>query len=141
MESQGLLEIFKRSLDIRNARYLSFIGDGDAKNYKILKDNNPYHPDEIIKYECISHVGERMGAKLRKLTKEKNLGGKGGLLISFIETIQSYFTNAIKKNLTNLEKMKKLFGLFIIIIWQLIQIHVTHIVHQVKTVGVFTTKQ
>ena len=75
----------------KGVRYTSFVAYGDSKNYRTIVDNNPYGQGvEIVKYECLGHVGKRMGARLRKLRREENLGGRGGLSDCFIKKVQSY---------------------------------------------------
>lgn len=100
--------MFTRSVTKRSVRYTRFVADGDSKNWKTIADNNPYGPEVVIqKYECIGHVGKRMGARLRRLRKEKNLGGKGGLSDAFIKTIQSYYGNAIRGHHDDIDTMQE----------------------------------
>lgn len=99
--------MFKRSEHNRDGvRYTRFVADGDSKNYRSIVDNNPYPGVEIVKYECIGHVGKRMGARLRKLRKENNLGGRGGLSDPFIKRVQSYYSNAIRTFHSNINEMR-----------------------------------
>jgi hypothetical protein len=62
-------------------------GDGDSKTYQ--RAEKPYIPNiSVRKLEYVGHVQKRMGARLRRLVKEKTgtklhdskpLGGKGHL--------------------------------------------------------------
>ena len=53
--------IFKRSEDCRNgAKFTSFVGDGDAKNFSTLSNVNIYDKD-IKKLECVAHVAKQFG--------------------------------------------------------------------------------
>ena len=105
--------MFNRSERKRNVRYTRFVADGDSKNWKTIADNNPYGPEvRIEKYECIGHVGKRMGARLRKLRKEKNLGGKGGVSDALIKKIQSYYSNAIRKHSTVNEMQTAIWAIY-----------------------------
>ena len=61
------------------------------------------------KLECINHVDKRMGTALRKKAKEEKLGGRGygALTANKCNILQSYYRNAIVKNLENPENMRK----------------------------------
>lgn len=41
MEVKGILEIFKRSVDLRGVRYLDYTADGGAKNHKAISAAKP----------------------------------------------------------------------------------------------------
>ena len=106
MECNDLLDIFKRSEDCRNdAKFTSFVGDGDAKNFSTLSNANIYDKD-IKKLECVAHVAKQFGAALIKLRNQLSIGGAGGLTMNLIKQLQGYFGAAIKKNKNNLAKMK-----------------------------------
>ncbi|EDW52717.1 GM19327 [Drosophila sechellia] len=45
MEVDGIIEIFKRSEELHNAKYGSYIGDGDTKTFKMLLEAKPYGYD------------------------------------------------------------------------------------------------
>ena len=59
-------------------KYLFYTGDGDSKTYKNIVEARPYGGAiKITKKECVGHVQKRLRSRLRKLMKEKKLGGKG----------------------------------------------------------------
>jgi hypothetical protein len=68
MESQGALELFRRSVTKYSLRYNIFIGDGDSKSYNTVVRNAPYGPNFVIeKQECTGHIQKRMGTRLRSV--------------------------------------------------------------------------
>ena len=44
MESEGAIEIFARSVEVRNLIYKTYIEDGDSKVYSAVRDSMPYGP-------------------------------------------------------------------------------------------------
>ena len=108
METQGVLTIFRRSVEKLALRFNPFIGDGDSKSYTEVVMENIYgdeHP--VKKSECTGHVQKRCGTGLRrKLEKSKGLklsdgrplGGKGRLTLARIMALQNFYGNAIKSN-------------------------------------------
>ncbi|GFT63374.1 uncharacterized protein TNCV_3696301 [Trichonephila clavipes] len=68
MEIQGVSKIFQRSLSLHNARYITYLGDGDCKAFDAVKKKNIYGNEyPIEKLECIGHVMKRMGTRLHRL--------------------------------------------------------------------------
>ena len=69
MEAEEARVLWGRSLDFKY-RYINFIGDGDSSAYnKVVSMNNnmgPYENVEIVKEECVNHVGKRFGTRLRE---------------------------------------------------------------------------
>ena len=59
----------------------------------------------VTKYECIGHFQKRVGNRLRKLRKEKKLGGAERLTNTKIDILQKYFGIALRNNIGDLEKM------------------------------------
>ena len=104
MERVGAVNIFERSIMKHSLRYTAFYGDGDCKSFKAVEkvygDNYP-----MVKYECIGHYQKRLGNRLRKLRKVKNLGGKNRLVKKKIDTLQNYFGIALRDNVGNLDAM------------------------------------
>ena len=104
MERVGAVNIFERSIMKHSLRYTAFYGDGDCKSFKAVEkvygDNYP-----VVKYECIGHYQKRLGNRLRKLRKVKNLGGKNRLVNKKIDTLQNYFGIALRDNVGNLDAM------------------------------------
>ncbi|KAL1512702.1 hypothetical protein ABEB36_002249 [Hypothenemus hampei] len=78
MKVDAVKEMFTRSVVKHGVKYARYIGDGDSKTFKGILDVNPYGGDLLVeKKECVGHVQKRMGSRLRKVKKEKGLGGKG----------------------------------------------------------------
>ena len=50
---------------------------------------------KVTKFECIGHVQKRVGTALRKVRKEKKLGGKGKLTDKMIDRLQNYYGVAV----------------------------------------------
>lgn len=48
-EVQGAAEIFSRSVNAYNVRYVQYLGDGDSKGFIAHQDMQPYVPDGQIK--------------------------------------------------------------------------------------------
>ena len=104
MEKVGAVKIFERSVEKHRLYYTAYYGDGDSKSYASVK--NIYAPLKTMpKYECIGHYQKRVGCRLRKLRKDKNLGGRNGLTTTKIDTLQNYFGIALRNNVGDLEKM------------------------------------
>ncbi|XP_071653036.1 uncharacterized protein [Temnothorax longispinosus] len=108
MEVDAAIEIFKRSEELYNVKYSAYVGDGDCKTFKGICESHPYGDDFIIiKKECVGHVQKRMGARLRKLRKDKRLGGKGKLTAKLIDELSIYYGLAIRRHANSAEDMKK----------------------------------
>ena len=45
MEVQGAVDLWQRSQEKRQLRYLTFLGDGDCKGHKAVVSSEPYGPD------------------------------------------------------------------------------------------------
>ena len=68
MESSGVTQLYKRSIEKHKIRYIPFIGDGDSSLYSQICVEVPYGPSVFIpKVDCITHVTKRMGSNLRSL--------------------------------------------------------------------------
>ncbi|GFW04652.1 uncharacterized protein TNCV_3897041 [Trichonephila clavipes] len=101
MEILGASKIFQRSLSLHNARYITYLGDGDCKAFDAVKKKNSYGNEyPIEKLECIGHVMKRMGTRLRRLKAQlkgqilsdgKCLSGKNRLTEHEIDNLQSYY--------------------------------------------------
>ena len=79
METFVAKQMWERSIQKHNLRYKWMICDGDSKSHSAVKDvyGNGH---EVIKMDCIGHVGKRMNRALdtlRKNTKGKLSDGKG----------------------------------------------------------------
>ena len=117
MEAEVANVLWGRSLAHR-FRYVNFIGDGDSnacdKVCSMNDDKGPYADDNIKveKQECIDHVGQRFGAKLRKAVdepfvwavdkngkqyKKKLLSGKHTLTDTVIKRMSYYYSVAVRR--------------------------------------------
>lgn len=56
MEVDAVIEMFSRSEDLHNVKYVNYIGDGDSKTFKRILDAEPYKNVTIYKKECIDHM-------------------------------------------------------------------------------------
>ena len=68
MKSDGVTDIYLRSIKKHNLRYRPFIGDGDSASFSHVEKSLPYgvlYP--IEKHGCVNHITKRMGTGLRKL--------------------------------------------------------------------------
>lgn len=66
MEMDSIKEMFSRSEELHEARYVNYIGDGNSKTFKGVLDLQPYGEGCIVKKsEDINHVHKRMGTRLR----------------------------------------------------------------------------
>ena len=71
MESSGVMQLYKRSVEKHKIRYIPFIGDGDSSSYSKICVEMPYGPSVFIpKVDCIAHVTKRMGSNLRSLVRD-----------------------------------------------------------------------
>lgn len=109
METVAARILWERSEE-RGFRYTGFLSDGDSKAFSLVSDLALYGPEyPIAREECVNHAHKRMGGALRKLRKEKCLGGKGQgkLTDSMCDFFQSMYRKAIKDNVGNPEKMRE----------------------------------
>ncbi|GFX27821.1 uncharacterized protein TNCV_2614811 [Trichonephila clavipes] len=85
---------------------------GTKKTFPELQRTAPY---SIEKVECVGHIQKRMGARLRKLktmnrgkklSDGKSISGKNRLTDKFIDTITTYYGNAIRQNNSSISDMR-----------------------------------
>ena len=67
METDGAVELFKRSINQRGLMYSTFRGDGDTDCYGTVKEECEklgigYY---VVKEECVGHIQKRIGTALR----------------------------------------------------------------------------
>ena len=113
MEVGGVKEMYERSVEKNDLRYVSFIGDGDSSTYQTISNAKPYGDDvPIVKKECVGHVQKRLGTRLRKLksgkkklSDGKGIRGRNRLTDKMLDTMQNYYGLAIRQNKNNLEGM------------------------------------
>ena len=120
MEAAGAVDIFCRSVEKHNLRYLEYLGDRDTEAFLKVAENKLYGESVAInKLKCVGHFQKRVGTRLRKLRSEykgrklsdgKFLTGKGRLTDVAINSLQNYFGMAIRQNSGQLYAMKKAIG-------------------------------
>ena len=96
MEMEGAVIIFRRSIQLHGFRYSQMLGDGDAKTYARVCEDDPYDGRPIEKLECVNHVTKRMETALRNLVQNKKaqgqpIGGKGKLTDLRIKKLTNYY--------------------------------------------------
>ena len=57
MESAGLVDCFRSSVEKNNLRYTKFLGDGDCKSHADILTDDPYPGKPVERLECIGHKG------------------------------------------------------------------------------------
>ena len=71
MEKEGVLEMYRRSVQLHNIFYDPFIGDGDSSTYQSVVKEAIYGPWKTVrKEECINHVAKRMGCRFRSIVSD-----------------------------------------------------------------------
>lgn len=66
MESNGVIQLYERSIHKDNIPYNAFIGDGDSSSYSARDKLRPYEPMyNIEKSKRMNHVTKHMGTNLR----------------------------------------------------------------------------
>ncbi|XP_048512253.1 uncharacterized protein LOC125501155 [Athalia rosae] len=114
MEVDAIIEMFSRSVEKHQVKYVKYIGDGDTNNktFQGILDIDPYDGNPIDeKKECVGHIQKRMGARLRKAKNEnkgKGIGGKGPgkLTDKVINKLSLYYGLAIRRHPDSIEDMK-----------------------------------
>ena len=106
MEATGIVKIFKRSLDVNNLRYVSYIGDGDISYFNEVSNSKPSGNFKIIKKECTEHVQKRLGTRFRTLrttlkvkilSDRIEISGRSRLNDKVINTTQIYYGMTVPK--------------------------------------------
>ena len=117
MESDGIIEICRRSINSYSIRHNPYIGESGSNAYSTIDRERPYGATVFVrKKECVNYVTKRMGTNLRRLVKEykgkkledgKSLSGKGRLTNARRDAIQNFYGRAIRDSKGNTEKMSK----------------------------------
>jgi hypothetical protein len=116
MEVVGVKEIFQRSVEKYNVRYINYLGDGDSKSYISVVAEKPYGDTVVNKLECVGHIQKRMGARLRRLKNQMKgvklsdglpLSGRNRLTDTCIDQLQTYYGLAIRRNTHDYKCMQK----------------------------------
>ena len=94
MEVAGAKSIFERLIEKYHLRYTEFCGGGDSKAFSSLE--RIFGDTLVSKFECVGYVQKRVGTRLRKLKKERHLGGKGRLTDATIDRLQNYYEIAVR---------------------------------------------
>lgn len=62
METKGVLDICKSSVENYNIRYNPFIGGDDSSSYSAVDKERPYGAMVFVqKQECVNYATKRMG--------------------------------------------------------------------------------
>ncbi len=70
LELETALELWKRSVERLNLRYVNVVSDGDSKAITAVQIAEPYGSGVCItKYECVGHVQKRVGYAFITLSK------------------------------------------------------------------------
>ena len=106
MERAANVIMWRRSIKKNKMRYTALVSDGDTNTYKAICNAKPYGDDiEIIKIECVNHVGKRMGRALTDLVKLKVFYVEDEL--DEPKEIANEVRNSSKGKIKNTEKTKK----------------------------------
>ena len=97
MESDIMLEGFKRAEEDHGLRYTKFIGDGDSSVFSTLVQFVPGWGRYIEKQECANHCCKFYRSSLEKLVQEKpHYKGKGGLTTAMRQRLTTAARCAIR---------------------------------------------
>lgn len=108
MEIDSIVEMFTRSEKQFGVKYVNYIGHSDSKFIAGFLETNPYGDEfSVKKSECVDHVQERMGTRLRNKRDQEKLGGENGLTESLIKKLTTNYGLAIRGNINSVDEMKK----------------------------------
>ena len=114
MEKEMIYEMFCRSVPKYGIKYVSYIGDGDAKVHRYLTTNPPYPSVSIRKLEDTNHFAKRMLTRIKKIKKEnknkilsdgKKMSGEGRMTDADSIKFKIYFAKAIRESKTDLDTL------------------------------------
>lgn len=112
METAVAEVLWKRSEE-KGFQYTGLLSDGDANTHAHLQSLELYGGKEILKEECNNHVGKRLVEGMKTIVakckaQKITLGGQkaGSLTEVKMRTMQSYYREAIRKNVPNIQLMK-----------------------------------
>ncbi|XP_070174254.1 uncharacterized protein [Littorina saxatilis] len=108
MEQEATKVLWGRSVRSHNFRSTEMLCDGDSSAFKAVVELDLYPGVHVEKLDCINHAHKHMGSALRKLTKDKRLGGKGvgRLTEGKCDSMHNYYWGAIINNLYNIDRMR-----------------------------------
>jgi len=105
MKIGAIIDMFKRSQNKNDVKYINYIGDSDSRTY--IDINFALYGDDtlIIKKEGIGHVQKRIGHRLRECKmKMKEFGEK--LTGKMIDKLIVYYGLAIQQNCDSVDEMR-----------------------------------
>ena len=71
MEKEGVLEMYRRLVEVHNIFYDPFIGDEDSSTYRSVVKEAIYGPWKTVRTEeSINLVAKRMGSRLRSIVRD-----------------------------------------------------------------------
>ena len=119
MEAVSAVDIFTMSIETRNLKYTTFVGDGDSSSFGRVKEalEKKFGARYVVKKEeCVGRVQKRLGTTLgkykndkkgQKLSDGKGVGGRGRVTDKVVDKMQNYYGKSIRGNKGDLEGMKK----------------------------------
>lgn len=77
MESDILVDGFRKSLELYGLKYLNFIGDGDSSVHTMINKSFPYR-EKVSKVECRNHLLRNLRKKVKELATNTryNISGR-----------------------------------------------------------------
>ena len=107
MEAQGAVDMWNRSAEKNSIWYVDFVGDGECSSHCDVVKVKPYRDEVIVwKVECVGHIQNRMGGRLRRTKKDmkgkklsggKTIGGHNRLTENLIASFQHHYRKAAAK--------------------------------------------
>lgn len=76
MESEIIVEGFKRSIEMHGIRYGYLVGDGDSNVTRKLYDVRLYPQKLVQKIECCNYLLRNLCGRLRELFQKRHSLGK-----------------------------------------------------------------
>ena len=75
MESDAIVEGFRRSVDMHGIKYTKLIGDGDSSVHRKLIEALPYGSSQLIeKIECRNHILRNYSCRLQTVCLNRKIG-------------------------------------------------------------------
>ena len=109
MESAAAVRLWSRSIARHGLRYTEYIGDGDCKGHAKVVASAPHGPGvDVVPLERVSRMQKHVGHRLRELVKKhsgnnlsdgRSISGRGHLTGDLINSLQTWFGLAIRKNI------------------------------------------
>ena len=97
METNIILDGFRKAESTHGVRYIRFVGDGDSSVHRALLDSVPVWGGDIKKVECANHACKCYRGSLERLASDNpGYKGKGGLTEKMRKRLTSAARCAIK---------------------------------------------